>query len=167
MQAGASKITKMISRESMTIIQTILIIIGWIVVHKLSAARDRDKARREMLAKAADSLTDDTSDLIKKSWDYHTKGRDKLLENEIKMMLQDISSRTSMLSEVSSDAAELGSCRSSIIAMKRSMTAMHFEDEHDSPLNEESHQIQSITSESLRVKQCFARLKQKQFKEAK
>lgn len=154
----------MTDRESMTIIQTILIIIGWIVVHKLSTARDRDKARREMLVKAADSLMQDTSELIKKSWDYHTKDRNKLLENEIKMILQDISTRTSMLSEISTDAKELGSCRSAIIAMKKSMTALHFEDEHETPLSEESSQIQSITAESLRVKQCLSRFKQKQFK---
>jgi hypothetical protein len=157
----------MVDSETMTIAQTILIIIGWVVVHKLSTARDRDKARRELLVKAADSLIQDTSELIKKSWDYHTKKRDMLLEIEIKMMLQDISTRTSMLSDISSDAKELGSCRSAIIAMKKSITALHFEDEHDLPLGQESSQIQSITAESLRVKLCLSRFKQTLFKTAK
>lgn len=147
----------------MTSIQIILIIIGWVVVHKLTATRDKDKARREMIVKAVDSLLEDTNKLVSKAWEYHLDERKKRLENEVKMMLQDLSSKTSMLSDISQNNSELAACRSAIIAMKKSITAMHFEDEHIERLDEESPQIQSIASESLRVKQCFIKLKHKQF----
>ena len=146
-----------------TLFQTISIVVGWLVVHKLSAARDRDKARREMLAKTADALSDEVGKLFMSAKDYHAKGRDSALEDTLKMSLQDLSARTSLLSDISKDAKELGSCRSAILAMKKAITATHFEDEHDGPLKQGSQQIQTITAEGLRVKQCFLRLKHRQF----
>jgi len=146
-----------------TAIQAISIVVGWVVVHKLSAARDRDRARREMLAKAADALGDEVGKLFMSAKEYHTKVRDRGLEDALKMALQDISARTSLLSDISKDVKELGSCRSAILAMKKAITATHFEDEHDGSLEQGSQQIQSITAEGLRVKQCFLKLKHRQF----
>ena len=132
-------------------------------MHKLTVTRDKDKARREMIVKAVDSLLEDTNKIVSMAWKYHLDARDKRLENEVKMMLQDLSSKASMLSDISQNNSELAACRSAIIAMKKSITATHFEDEHIERLEEESPQIQSIASESLRVKQCFIKLKHKQF----
>jgi hypothetical protein len=89
-----------------TLIQAGSIIIGWIVVHRLSARRDRDKARREMIAKAADALSDEITKLFWIARDYHTKVRDIGVEDNIKMMLQDISARTTLLADISKDSAE-------------------------------------------------------------
>lgn len=155
--------TSTFSEALKTLFQVISIVIGWYVVHRLSAARDRDKARREMLAKAAEGLSDEVSKLLVSTREYHTKARDRAVEDALKMTLQDISVRTSLLSDISEDAKELGSCRSAILAMKRATTATHFEDEHDGPLDLNSQQIQSITAEGLRVRHCFLKLKHRQF----
>ncbi len=146
-----------------TLAQTVAIVIGWVVVHRLSAKRDRDKARREMLAKAADSLSDEIGKLFIGAKDYHSKPRELAQEIVLKMTLQDISARTNLLSDICSDKQELASCRSAILAMKRAISSAHFEDEHNGSIELSSPQIQSITSEALRVKQSFLRLKHRQF----
>lgn len=146
-----------------TIIQIVSIGIGWMVVHKLSESRDRDKARREMLAKAADGLSEEVTRLFSQSITYHTKERDRNDENILKMSLQDMSARTSLLSDISKDAKELGSCRSALLSMKKAITANHFEDEHEESMQLDDPQIQLITSETLRVKHCFLKLKHRQF----
>lgn len=148
----------------MTSLQIILIIVGWIVVHKLSVKRDLDKSRREMLAKVADSLAESTQRFTNKSWDYHTKPRDLILENELKMLIQDISSRVNSLSDVSQNGKELAACRSATIALKRAVTGTHFEDEHSTPFEANANEIQAITMESLRFMQALAKFKHAQFK---
>lgn len=149
-----------------TLVQVVSVAIGWFVVHKLSAARDRDKARRDLLVKAADSLNDDAGKLIAVARDYHTRIRDRAAEDAIKMTLQDISARTNLLSDISLEARELASCRSAILAFKKAITATHFEDEHDANLEPGEPQLQSIAAEGLKVKQCFLKLKHKQFPSA-
>jgi hypothetical protein len=144
-------------------VQVVSIALGWFVVHKLSIERDRDKARRELLVKAADGLSDDVTKLLAVANGYHTKTRDISVEDNIKMTLQDISTRTNLLSEISPNHDELASCRSAILAFKQSITATHFEDEHDVALEHGSVQMQSIAHDCLAVRQCFLKLKHKQF----
>jgi hypothetical protein len=149
-----------------TLVQVVSVAVGWYVVHRLSAARDRDKARRDLLVKAADSLSEDTGKLLTVAREYHTKGRDRAVEDNIKMTLQDISARTNLLADISLEAKELASCRSAILAFKKAITATHFEDEHEIALEPGTQQLQSIAAEGLKVKQCFLKLKHKQFPSA-
>lgn len=152
-----------VSEVLKALIQTGAIVIGWVVVHRLSAARDRDKARREMLVKAADSLSDEIGKLFIGAKDYHSKARELAQEIVLKMTLQDLSARTNLLSDICGDQKELASCRSAILALKKAISAVHFEDEHNEPLDLGSPQIQSIAAEALRAKQSFLRLKHRQF----
>lgn len=145
------------------LVQVFSVAVGWYVVHKLSEGRDRNKARREMLAKAADGLHDEVGKLMLAAREYHLKERDKSVEDNLKMTLQDLSARTSLLADICLDVKELASCRSAIISLKKAITAYHFEDEHLIPLMLGDSQLQTIISEGLRVKQCFLRLKHKQF----
>lgn len=145
------------------LVQVSAIVIGWIVVHRLSAARDRDKARREMIAEAADGLSKDVTQLLLEATKYHTQDRDSQLEQQIKMSLQDLSIRTSSLYQISSNKVELAACRSSILAMKKAISSCHFEDEHVGPLPITDHQVQSIAAETMKVKQCFLKLKHSQY----
>lgn len=145
------------------LVQIASIAVGWVVVHKLSAGRDRDKSRREMLAKAADGLSDEVGKLMAMARDYHTQMRDDSGGDTLKMTLQDLSARASLLSEVSNDVKELAACRSAILALKKAITANHFEDEHGTALKPGDSQLQAIAAEGLKVKQCFLKLKHKQF----
>lgn len=145
-----------------TLIQVASVVAGWIVVHKLSVARDIDKSRREMLVGIADRLSSDVTGLLDCALKYHTNPRNTEFELALKLNLQDISSSTGMLSEVSSNDVELRQCRAAILSLKKSITGSHFEDEHGSPIAEGSEQVQAIASDALKLKQSYQRLKQRQ-----
>lgn len=145
------------------LIQVASVVAGWIVVHKLSVARDVDKSRREMLIGIADRLSGDVTGLLDCALKYHTTPRNTEFELTLKLTLQDISSSTSILSEMSSNDAELRQCRAAILGLKKSITGSHFEDEHSAPIAEGAEQIQAIASDALKLKQSYQRLKQRQF----
>lgn len=144
-------------------VQITAIVVGWIIVHKFSIARDRDKARREMVSKAADSLTDEITKLMTLATQYHLTQRDVPKENELKIVLQDFSTRASLLSQISDDSTELAALRSSIIGLRKAITAEHFEDEHLIPLSQDSIQVQSIAEAALKAKEKLTKLKYCQF----
>ncbi|MFL6673759.1 MAG: hypothetical protein ACJ8LG_10760 [Massilia sp.] len=146
-----------------TFFQATVIVIGWVVVHRLSEKRDRDKARREMVAKAADALRDEITKFLSVARNYHTSDRDIDAEDSIKISLQDISARTSLLSDICKDSAELSLCKSAILATKKSVTGSHFEDEHNGPIAQGEQQVQLITADVLRAKRYYLQLKHKQF----
>ena len=143
--------------------QAAVVVVSWAVVHYLSARRDRDKARREMLAKSADVLGDIADKLLASARDYHAKPRDINLEISIKMTLQDLSLRTIALSDICADSQELAACRSGLLGLKRAITGKHFEDEHTGPLADSDAQLQEVASQVLRVKLSFLKLKHRQF----
>ena len=145
------------------IFQTASVVVGWIVVHKLSVARDLDKARREMLIGVTDRLSNDVTGLLDRALKYHTTSRNTDIEQNLKLVLQDISSSTSILTEISSNDNELRQCRTAILGLKKSITGTHFEDEHNTPIPEGSEQIQAIASDALKLKLSYQRLKQRQF----
>lgn len=155
--------TSALTEIAKTLVQVASVVVGWYVVHKLSAGRDRDKARRDLLVKAADGLSEDATKLLVSAWEYHTKNRERSTEDTIKMSLQDISIRTSLLSDISLEKIELASCRSAILAFKKAITSTHFEDEHTGSLEPGALQLQAIAAEGLKVKQSFLKLKHKQF----
>lgn len=145
------------------IIPIVAIVIGWVIVHKLSIARDRDKARREMIGKVVDVLADEASKLMTTSILYHLAARDTAKETELKITLQDFSTRASLLARVSDDAAELACIRSSIVGLRKAITAQHFEDEHVTPLEQRDLQIQLIAESVLKIKENLTKLKYCQF----
>lgn len=149
--------------EKSQIIQIVGLILGWVIVHVLSSRRDIDKARREMIAKAADSLNDDVTKLFSSAKEYHTKNRDTVIEDSLKMSLQDIAIRTSLLGKVCSNELEILSCRRAILDLRKAITSEHFEDAHTSPLSASANQIKAIADSVLRAKRSLQELKQQQF----
>ncbi len=143
--------------------QAAIVVIGWTVVHRRSVERDRDKARREMLAKSADALGTIAGTLLISARDYHMTARSINTEIVIKMVLQDLTLQTGSLNDICSDAGELAACRSSVLALKKAVTGRHFEDEHIQPITDTTEQLQDIAGTVLRVKQCFLKLKHRQF----
>lgn len=146
--------------------QAIAVGVGWYVVHKLSASRDRDKSRREMVVRSADQLIDALSALLSDAHRYHLGPRSVEAELRIKMALQDMAMRTSGLSEVVRDRPLLAPCSSEIAGVRRSVTGRHFEDEHEGPLQEGSDQVQVVAEAILRAKRAFLRLKHCQFSDS-
>lgn len=145
------------------LIPAVLIIVGWLVVHSQTAARDKEKARREVIAETSDALASQVSSILSIARTYHLSERDLEREVTIKMLLQDLSLQTSELSEICKDGATLGSCRSAIRSLRRSVTGQHFEDEHDGPLRSGHEQLECIAADVVRAKQMLLRLKHRQF----
>lgn len=143
--------------------QAVVVGFGWFVVHRLSAARDLDKARRELVAKSADGLSDALNTLLADARAYHLETRSIPAELQIKMALQDVTMRTIGLSEVCSDAAALAQCRADLALIRRAVTGQHFEDEHFEPLPESDQQFQAIGDGVFRAKRSFLKLKHLQF----
>jgi len=143
--------------------QAVVVVIGWAVVHRLSAARDRDKARREMVVKSADQLIDALGTHLSAAHDYHLKARDVDAELKIKMAIQDMAIRAQGLSDVLKDEQALATCRAEVALVRRTVTGQHFEDEHEGALSENAPQVQAIADAVLRAKRAFLRLKHSQF----
>jgi hypothetical protein len=155
--------TSVVSEIIKFLSQALIVGFGWLVVHKLSSARDKDKLRREMLAKTADGLSEDLNKLLTQARDYHLRVRDKNVEVTIKIMLQDLSMRTVFLSDLCNDKDELRRCRIALINFKKSVSGMHFEDEHTEVLDINDHFFDVMALEYSKVKSAFVKLKHKQF----
>lgn len=137
--------------------------LGWYVVHRLSAQRDRDKARREMVAKSADGLTDALLVILSESREYHLKDRDRKLELKLKMSLQDLAMRVQGLSDICTDEKALAPCRAEVAALRRKVTGRHFEDEHIDPLLDSDRQLEDMAEVVMRARRQLLRLKHLQF----
>ena len=135
--------------------------LGWYVVHRLSAQRDRDKARREMVAKSADGLTDALLVILSESREYHLKDRDRKLELKLKMSLQDLVMRVQGLSDICTDEKALAPCRAEVAALRRKVTGRHFEDEHIDPLLDSDRQLEDMAEVVMRARRQLLRLKHK------
>ena len=143
--------------------QAIVVGVGWWIVHRLSVARDRDKARREMVTKSADGLMDNLSPILETARTYHLSSRDAALELRLKKALQDVAMRVQGLSDVCDNEVVLARCRSAILTLKKSITFEHFEDEHFGALVEGNQQLEAVAESVLRAKRYLLNLKHIQF----
>lgn len=143
--------------------QALVVGLGWLVVHKLSSARDRDKARREMVAKSVDGLAETLNALFLEVRTYHLNARDVACELKIKMTLQDMAMRAIALSDICSEQPSLAQCRADIASLRRAITGKHFEDEHTGQLTETDPQFQLTVDATLRTKRSLLTLKHRQF----
>ncbi len=135
------------------------VVAGWVVVHKLSQQRERDKSRREMISKSIDSLADSIDKVLIEGRKYHLQERDRELELRIKMALQDLALRLGGLSELQCSHAEIAPTRSALVRFKRALTEHHFEDEHEGQLDARAEQVELIAAEALRTKQLLLSIK--------
>lgn len=144
--------------------QAVVVVLGWAVVHWLSARRDRDKARREMLSKALDTLVVDLTELHQIARKYHVTARDESAEMVIKMSLQDITMRLVSFDALNSAGVQyLSNCRSAVLQMRRAITGDHFEDENLNPLQLGDRQLESIGATFLNAKRAVLVAKHAQF----
>lgn len=143
--------------------QALTVVLGWVVVHRLSSDRDREKARKELLVKSTESLGEAIEKLLIASQAYHGNARDANAEIMIKMNLQDLSQRTVALSDLSQNALEHAACRSAVLALKRAITGYHFEDEHIQPVTGSDPILQRVAADALKAKQALLKLKHRQY----
>jgi hypothetical protein len=144
--------------------QTLIVGVGWWLVNRQNVARERDKARREMVVKNADALSDAVDAIFKEAREYHTKAdRDHGLEIALKINLQTVSLRVSQLLILTGDPEAITPIELAVVRLRRAITQRHFEDEHDGALQMTSPQSQDIASGVLDVKHGLQQVKHDQF----
>lgn len=141
----------------------VLVIVGWVVVHLLSAARDRDKARREMISKALDGIAESLSAIHDSARGYHLSARDFGAELRLKNSLQDFAMCLVNLTHACAEKDQLGRCIRDAGGLRRAITGKHFEDEHLIPLESDATQLQWMAEAYLSAKRNLQLLKYAQF----
>lgn len=144
-------------------IQVLFICLGWGVVHHFSRLRDLDKMKREQFIKEAESLIDSVSNILELAREYHlVKSRDLKKESELKVKLQDLSHRISLLNKTSSGSHLISCASKSFVSFRKGISGQNFEDEHLSALTEFSDQLQAIASDAMDLKHMILRFKHMQ-----
>lgn len=144
-------------------VNTVLIAVGWIIVHVMTSKRDKDKLRRELLIKAADAINEQISKMIATSIQYHTCKRDAKSEIEIKSSLKDISNQLHLINEATNPKRDGVQSSRLHKNFKQAITAKHFEDEHLEPLEANGIQLSEIAALGLELKAYFSEVKYAQF----
>jgi hypothetical protein len=150
--------------EAAPFVNTALIVVGWAVVHFTSRNRDRDKARRDLVVKAADALSDQVAKLVTVAVSYHSgKERESPREIEIKSTLQDLSLQTQLINQAVRPVRDGVQSSKLHNAFKQSVTARHFEDEWDKPLSASGVEVSEIAAAGIAIRAYFAEIKFEQF----
>jgi len=118
-----------------TVVSGLLVILGWFVVNRNQANRERRKQIREYVL----GLMEELSELESQIFKYHTEVRDKSVEQIFILRLTrfekscarlpEFSGRQFFLKAVKKDDLEVSPAI--IQKMRRAMTLRHFMDEHD------------------------------------
>ena len=147
-----------------SVTNTILLVLGWAIVHFASRNRDRDKARRELVVKACDSLSEQVTKLLSVAMSYHTAtARDGAKEIELKGGLQDLSTQTQFINRATRPQRNGVQSNTLHTAFKQSITGQHFEDEWQTPLPAHAGELNQIAATALSLRSYFAELKYEQF----
>ena len=146
-----------------TLTQVVGLIVGWFIVDQLSTRRDRDKARREMVVKAADSLITDTGTIFDCAYKYHTEIRSIAVEIKLNIDLADLSQRAFFLRNDFTSDSDYSRCTNAILRLKKSITGQHYEGEHLAILAQGDDQIMEIAHSTKILKATLTLLKFNQF----
>lgn len=150
-------------KNSSIIIQAVFIIVGWVIVHRLSSKRDVQKTRRDIISSSIDKMCELVNLIVDDANAYHAHVRDEKKENKIKRQLNDLSIRAASLADLISE----NSCDpiwQQIRKFRQAITGNHFEDEHVSELPSSNHQFELIAEYEISLKRTLFELKHAQFK---
>jgi hypothetical protein len=143
------------------IIQSVLIVVGWIIVHKLTSTRDLEKSRRDTVAASIDKLCDQVNMISEHAVEYHSNDRDIAKEQKLNRILKDLAIRVSSFKDLVNE----NDCRQVwqlAIKYKQSITGKHFEDEHTSKLISSHEVIENVAEQESLLKVALYDLKHAQ-----
>lgn len=140
-----------------------VISLGWFVVHRLAIERENDKARKDLVGKVTLELNEALTKLFTAAHEYHTSERSIGSEIALKMALHDFALSVHALSYTISDQQTLHACLQGVIALRKSVTGRHFEDEHLHPLDVSDPQLNDIADAVSSLKREFVGLRHRQF----
>ncbi len=147
---------------SSELLNSILVIVGWIIVHQLSVYRDIEKNRREELVSALDKIMQRFNDLLVLSNEYHTNDRDRSREVTIKITLQDFQMQILHLMDICNppheDTIKL-IIHDDFKLVRQAITLEHFEDEHLEPIGHDSNIIYQVANSIINLNSKLLELK--------
>ncbi len=112
--------TSFLSEHTIILVPSVLVVIGWIIVHKLSSSRERQAGLR----KSCLDLVQDLEKLERMAIAYHTSyRRDKKLEFQLKQLIQRLGLKIEILT------VKTGK-KYSIEKVRKSITLNNFETTH-------------------------------------
>lgn len=142
-------------------LQSALIVIGWIIVHKLTSTRDLEKSRRDTVAASIDKLCEQVNVISEHAVEYHSNDREITKEQKLNRILKDLNIRVSSFKDLVSE----NDCQQvwqQAIKYKQSITGKHFEDEHINKLTSSHEVIEVIAEQESQLKVSLYDLKHAQ-----
>lgn len=146
------------------LISLVGVMAGWVITHKLTTNREIRKALREHITQAQKRV----DELEKTAIDYHTRAQpDRLLElsviDSLTWLEQDFEDLAIMagcdLTGPVRRAAELfAKPTQSLVNLRKTITAAHFQDDWDAPLQAKDLQISDIRNAITQIKLQLRRL---------
>lgn len=133
-------------------LQSVLIVIGWIIVHKLSFTRDLQKSRRDTVAASIDKLCDQVNMISEHAVEYHLSDREISREQKLNRILKDLNIRVSSFKDLVNENDDCKQVWQQAIKYKQSITGKHFEDEHVSKLLCSDDVIENIAEQESLLK---------------
>jgi hypothetical protein len=126
------------------IVPSILVIVGWIIVHYLSQKRDLASAKRKAALEQCDAILEQAKKLSELAVAYHTSERDQVTEREIVAGFSLMGMSCSCLCELGIDESTQQSIASAHTDFKRAVTGQHFAGEHERPLSRDSAEVGAL-----------------------
>ena len=140
------------------------IIGGWAAVHWLSQRRDRDKARRELIVKTCDAMSEQVARIMASAVKYHlATARDIAVEIELNSGLKDLSAQLRLLNGVVKPKIDGVQSSGLHKQFKQAITGRHFEDEHLGSLNALDPQINEAVAAASELRIYLSEIKFNQF----
>jgi hypothetical protein len=130
------------------ILSSVLVVLGWIIVNKTQANRERRKQLREAIADLQNGL----SEIEKRAIEYHSTERQETVEREIMSTLGRFEKACAALPRYVSSQRFWRACDIKKVtvngelvqAFRKAVTLSHFADEHSGAINIQDEFIQEI-----------------------
>ncbi len=142
-------------------LQSVLIVVGWIIVHKLTSTRDLEKSRRDTVAASIDKLCDQVNMISEHAVEYHSNDREIAKEQKLNRILKDLNIRVSSFKDLVNEN-DCSHVWQQAIKYKQSITGKHFEDEHISKLICSHEVIENVAEQESLLKVALYDLKHAQ-----
>lgn len=146
-----------------SLVSAVMVVVGWYVVHKAQANRERRKQIREYVT----DLRDDLANLEKLVFDYHTSERDVAKEHEIISKLGRFERACSTLPRFiysqrflkAVPLEKLNVDAKCMQELRKAMTLQHFADEHLSAIDVHHALIQQMESTAVDMQEALERVR--------
>lgn len=134
-------------------------ILGWYVSHTLTARRERDRFRREILSKELDVAMSLVKEILEMAFDYHSNNRCVSRERKIIIAFNRLTYRAQSLPLTDLHDSSKQDLAEFIISFKISITGNHFEDEHTYPLKADDAMLSEFQHHAAQLEHSILKIR--------